>query len=129
MQPVFRFAPSPTGYLHLGHAYSALLDYDLGEGGRGRFCCASRDIDQTRCRPQYEAAIHDDLRWLGLTWEEPVRRQSEHFAEWVALDRLKGLGLIYPSFMTRAEIDAATSDPSWPRDPDGTPLYPGTEPH
>jgi glutamyl-Q tRNA(Asp) synthetase len=128
VQPVFRFAPSPTGQLHLGHAYSALLDYALCQKAGGRFLLRIEDTDLTRCRPEYEAAICDDLRWLGLTWEEPVRRQSEHFAEYrVALDRLKGLGLIYPSFMTRAEIDEATSEPSWPRDPDGTPLYPGTE--
>jgi glutamyl-Q tRNA(Asp) synthetase len=128
VQPVFRFAPSPTGYLHLGHACSALLDYDLCQKAGGRFLLRIEDTDLTRCRPEYEVAIYDDLRWLGLTWEEPVRRQSEHFAEYrVALDRLKGLGLIYPSFMTRGEIDAATSDSSYPRDPDGTPLYPGTE--
>jgi glutamyl-Q tRNA(Asp) synthetase len=128
VQPVFRFAPSPTGQLHLGHAYSALLDYAFCRKAGGRFLLRIEDTDLTRCRPEYEAAIYDDLRWLGLTWEEPVRRQSEHFAEYrVQLDRLKGLGLIYPSFMTRAEIDAATSDPSWPRDPDGTPLYPATE--
>ena len=128
VQPVFRFAPSPTGYLHLGHACSALIDHELCRKAGGRFLLRIEDTDLTRCRPEYEAAIYDDLRWLGLTWEEPVRRQSDHFAEYrVALDRLTQLGLTYPSFMTRAEIDAATSDPSWPRDPDGTPLYPGTE--
>lgn len=128
MQPVFRFAPSPTGYLHLGHACSALLDYDLCRKAGGRFLLRIEDTDLTRCRPEYEKAIYDDLRWIGLTWEEPVRRQSEHFAEYrIALDRLRRLGLIYPSFMTRAEIEGATTDPSWPRDPGGTPLYPGTE--
>lgn len=128
MQPVFRFAPSPTGHLHLGHAYSAMFDYDLCQKAGGRFLLRIEDTDITRCRPEYEAAIYDDLRWLGLIWEEPVRRQSEHFAEYrVALDRLKELGLIYSSFMSRAEIDAATTDPAWPRDPDGVPLYPGVE--
>jgi glutamyl-Q tRNA(Asp) synthetase len=128
VQPVFRFAPSPTGHLHLGHAYSALLDYELCQKTGGRFLLRIEDTDLTRCRPEYEAAIYDDLRWVGLTWEEPVRRQSEHFAAYrAALDRLKQLGLVYPSFMTRAEIEATASDPSWPRDPDGTPLYPGTE--
>ena len=128
MQPVFRFAPSPTGHLHLGHAYSAMLDYDLSQLAGGRFLLRIEDTDIARCRPEYEVAIHDDLHWLGLIWEEPVRRQSEHFAEYgVALDRLRELGLIYPSFMSRAAIDASTTDPAWPRDPDGVPLYPGVE--
>ena len=128
VQPVFRFAPSPTGHLHLGHAYSALLDYELCRKVRGRFLLRIEDTDVTRCRPEYEAAIYDDLRWLGLEWEEPVRRQSDHFAEYRrALDRLQELGLVYPSFLSRAEIEAATSDPAWPRDPDGVPLYPGSQ--
>jgi glutamyl-Q tRNA(Asp) synthetase len=128
VQSVFRFAPSPTGYLHLGHAYSALLDFELCRQAGGRFLLRIEDTDLARCRPEFEAAIYDDLRWLGLDWEEPVRRQSEHFPEYrVALDRLTAQGLTYPSFMSRAEIEVATRDPAWPRDPDGTPLYSGAE--
>ncbi len=128
MQPVFRFAPSPNGALHLGHAFSALTDFALCRAAGGRFLLRIEDIDRTRCRPQYEAAIHDDLHWLGLAWEEPVRRQSEHMADYAAaLAQLTDMGLIYPAFMSRAEIARATADPAWPRDPDGAPLYPGTE--
>ncbi len=128
MQPVFRFAPSPTGYLHLGHAYSALLDRELCRAAGGRFLLRIEDTDITRCRPEFEAAIYADLRWLGIDWEEPVRRQSEHFPEYArALERLRGMGLTYPSFMSRAEIAAATANPAWPRDPDGSPLHPGTD--
>ena len=128
MQPVFRFAPSPNGALHLGHAFSALTDFDLCRTAGGRFLLRIEDIDRTRCRPEYETAIRDDLRWLGLSWEEPVRRQSEHMADYAAaLDRLTGMGLIYPAFMSRAEIARASADPAWPRDPDGAPLYPGQD--
>jgi glutamyl-Q tRNA(Asp) synthetase len=132
-QPVFRFAPSPNGRLHLGHAYSALLNADLARRFGGRFLLRIEDIDVTRCRPDYEKAIHDDLAWLGLVWETPVRRQSEHFSEYrAAAERLKGRGLLYPCFCTRGEIAAevalqeAESGEAWPRDPDGAPLYPGT---
>lgn len=128
MQPVFRFAPSPNGALHLGHAFAALTAYERCRAAGGRFLLRIEDIDRTRCRPEYEAAIYDDLAWLGLKWEEPVRRQSEHFADYTdALDRLAAMGLVYPAFMTRAEIAAVTSTPSWPRDPDGAALYPGRE--
>jgi glutamyl-Q tRNA(Asp) synthetase len=127
MQPVFRFAPSPNGELHLGHAFSALTDFAAAQAAGGRFLLRIEDIDPTRCRPEYEQAIYDDLRWLGLTWEEPVRRQSEHMAEYAAaLDRLAAQGLVYPAFLSRAEIAAATS-PDSPRDPDGAPLYPGSD--
>src|SRR5258706_13159073 len=103
--PVFRFAPSPNGYLHLGHALSALLNFDLARAAGGRFILRIEDIDETRCRPDYEQAIYDDLRWLGIAWEEPVQRQSDHFDDYrVALARLDALGLIYPSFESRAEI-------------------------
>lgn len=126
MQPVFRFAPSPNGELHLGHAFSALTDYALCRRADGRFLLRIEDIDPTRCRPEFEAAIYDDLRWLGLTWEEPVRRQSEHMADYAdALARLTAMNLVYPAFLSRAEIATATAAPSWPRDPDGAPLYPG----
>jgi glutamyl-Q tRNA(Asp) synthetase len=131
MPPVFRFAPSPNGYLHLGHAYSALLNCDLARASGGRLLLRIEDIDATRCRPEFEQAIYQDLGWLGIVWEEPVRRQSQHLADYrAALDRLAALGLVYPSFESRAEIAQLVSererDGPWPRDPDGAPLYPGT---
>jgi len=126
MTRIFRFAPSPNGDLHLGHAYSALLNGDLAREAGGRLLIRMEDIDVTRCRPEFEASILEDLAWLGLAWEQPVRRQSEHFDAYAAaLDRLKAMDLVYPSFLSRAEIRAATADPDWPRDPDGAPLYPG----
>src|SRR5436853_6216785 len=79
---VLRFAPSPNGYLHLGHAYSALLNSDMAREAGGRLLLRIEDVDATRCRPEYEAAIYEDLRWLGIAWHEPVRRQSEYFAEY-----------------------------------------------
>lgn len=128
MQPVFRFAPSPTGYLHLGHALSALIDHDLCSAAGGRFLLRIEDIDRTRCRPEFETAIYEDLAWLGLMWEEPVRRQSEHLADYAAaLEQLRAMDLVYPAFMSRAEIAAATADPAWRRDPDGAPLYPALD--
>jgi glutamyl-Q tRNA(Asp) synthetase len=129
--PVFRFAPSPNGYLHLGHAFSAVRNFDLARETGGRFLLRIEDIDSTRCRPEFEAAIDEDLAWLGLSWERPARRQSEHFACYrAALDKLTALGLIYPAFESRAEIARLIAereeDAPWPRDPDGAPLYPGT---
>jgi glutamyl-Q tRNA(Asp) synthetase len=129
--PVFRFAPSPNGYLHLGHAYSALLNFDSAREAGGRLLLRIEDIDQARCKPEFETAIYQDLAWLGIGWEEPVRRQSEHLADYRdALEQLSADGLVYPSFESRAEIASlvasrAASTP-WPRDPEGTPLYPGT---
>jgi glutamyl-Q tRNA(Asp) synthetase len=130
LPPVFRFAPSPNGYLHLGHAYSALLNFDLARQSGGRFLLRIEDIDATRCRPEFEAAIYQDLAWLGIAWETPVRRQSEHFAAYgAAIDRLSAQGLIYPSFESRGEIARLVAEKdaagAWPRDPDGAPLYPG----
>src|SRR6266481_3744934 len=94
--PVFRFAPSPNGYLHLGHALSALVNFDMARASLGSFLLRIEDIDATRCRPEYEQAIYDDLAWLGIVWEEPVRRQSEHLADYrAALARLDRLGLLY----------------------------------
>ena len=124
--PVFRFAPSPNGYLHLGHAYSALLNFDLARQTGGRFLLRIEDIDGTRCRPEFEAAIYEDLAWLGIAWETPVRRQSEHFARYrEAVERLSAQGLIYPSFESRAEIARLVAQREagapWPRDPDGAP--------
>src|ERR1700761_2479743 len=129
--PVFRFAPSPNGYLHLGHAFSAMLNHDLAHQSGGRFLLRIEDIDPTRCRPEFEAAIDEDLAWLGLSWERPARRQSEHFAEYrTALEKLTAMGLIYPAFESRAEtarlIAEREKQAPWPRDPDGAPLYPGT---
>ena len=130
MPPVFRFAPSPNGHLHLGHAYSALLNFDLARNSGGRFLLRIEDIDPTRCRPEFEAAIYQDLAWLGLSWETPVRRQSEHIGEYRrALEKLSALGLVYPSFESRAEIARLVAQReakgAWPRDPDGVALYPG----
>ena len=123
MPSVFRFAPSPNGYLHLGHALSALLNADRARASGGRLLLRIEDIDETRCRPEYEAAIYEDLRWLGLAWEEPVRRQSEHFADYRhVLGQLEAMGLVYTAFESRAEIAALATG----RDPDGAPLYPGT---
>jgi glutamyl-Q tRNA(Asp) synthetase len=133
--PVFRFAPSPNGYLHLGHALSALINFDMARAVGGRLLLRIEDIDPARCRPEYEAAIYEDLAWLGIAWEEPVRRQSEHFDDYqAALARLEASGLVYPSFESRAEIIALVAERDavgprrepWPRDPDGAPLYPGT---
>jgi len=129
--PVFRLAPSPNGFLHLGHAFSAMLNADLACESGGRFLLRIEDIDPTRCRPEFEDAIDQDLTWLGLCWERPVRRQSEHFADYRdALEKLTALGLIYPAFESRAEIARLIAEQEkqapWPRDPDGAPLYPGT---
>ena len=130
MPPVFRFAPSPNGYLHLGHAYSALLNFDYARQTGGRLLLRIEDIDPARCRPEFEAAIYEDLAWLGIGWENPVRRQSEHLADYrAALEKLVAQGLVYPSFESRAEIARLVAqreaEAPWPRDPDGTPLYPG----
>ncbi len=130
MPPVFRFAPSPNGYLHLGHALSALLNDEMAKAAGGRLLLRIEDIDITRCRPEYEQAIHDDLAWLGIAYERPVRRQSEHTEDYrAALDRLKAIGLVYPAFMSRGEVKRYVADHEaagrdWPRDPDGAPLYP-----
>lgn len=123
---VTRFAPSPTGYLHEGHAFSALFAASAA-GPDGRFLLRIEDIDGTRCRPEFEVAIYEDLAWLGLRWETPVRRQSEHFAEYgAALARLQAEGLVYPCFCTRKEIAAEIARSAGaPHGPDG-PLYPGT---
>lgn len=132
-QPVFRFAPSPNGLLHLGHALSAMLNHDMARASGGRFLLRIEDIDRTRCRPEFEAAIASDLAWLGLEWEQPMRRQSDHLDLYAsALQRLNDIGLVYPSDLSRSEIKAAVANAeaegkNWPRDPDGTPLYPGRE--
>jgi glutamyl-Q tRNA(Asp) synthetase len=129
--PIFRFAPSPNGYLHLGHALSAVLNFDMAQNSGGQFLLRIEDIDATRCRPEYEAAIYEDLAWLGLHWEEPVLRQSARSEAYRAvLQQLDVMGLVYPSFESRAEIARLVAerdrDGPWPRDPDGVPLYPGS---
>jgi glutamyl-Q tRNA(Asp) synthetase len=129
--PVFRFAPSPNGHLHLGHALSALLNFDMARAAGAKLLLRIEDIDETRCRPEYEQAILGDLAWLGIDWEHPVRRQSEHLDDYRdALARLEAQGLLYPSFESRADIAALVAErdraAAWPRDPDGAPLYPGT---
>lgn len=118
-----RFAPSPTGLLHRGHALSALLAWRLARQSGGRFILRIEDIDTTRCRPEYEAAILADLAWLGLDWDGPVWRQSERGPVYrAALDRLVALRVAYPCFCTRADIAAAASAP---HGPEGA-IYPGT---
>lgn len=120
MSFVSRFAPSPTGLLHLGNAYSALLAFDAARAAGGRFLLRIEDIDQTRCRPEYEAAVLEDLEWLGLEWEQPVRRQSDHFADYAAmLERLRAIGVIYRCFLSRKELAEAAL--SAPHGPDGAP--------
>lgn len=110
-----RFAPSPTGLLHLGHAYSALFAFDRAQAAGGSFILRIEDLDPVRCRPEYIQSITDDLEWLGLSWPRPVRRQSEHLDDYAqALDRLDGLGLLYPCFCTRADIAEAVHAPHGP---------------
>jgi glutamyl-Q tRNA(Asp) synthetase len=108
MSFVTRFAPSPTGYLHLGHAFSALTAFDAAQAAGGRFLLRIEDIDQGRARPEFEAALYEDLAWLGIAWEEPVRRQSEHMAAYeAALQQLIERNLVYRCFRTRREIAEA----------------------
>jgi glutamyl-Q tRNA(Asp) synthetase len=122
--PVLRFAPSPNGPLHLGHALSALTGFDLARRLGGRFLVRIEDIDVTRCREEYVAGIFADLAWLGVAWEEPVLRQSQHFPTYVrAAERLEAQRLLYPCFASRSEIEAAAVPGAL--DPDGAPLYPG----
>lgn len=127
MTVVTRFAPSPTGRLHLGHAYSALFAERAARQAGGRFLLRIEDIDRGRCRPEFVDGIYEDLSWLNLSWETPVRRQSEHFADYEnALEKLDKVGVLYPCFCTRKdiaqEIEAAGGAP---HGPDG-PVYPGT---
>lgn len=122
---ITRFAPSPTGWLHLGHAYAALFAAE--RAAAGQFLVRLEDIDGTRVRPEYEDAIFEDLAWLGLQWQQPVIRQSEHFETYRSgLARLEHLGLLYPCFCTRREIQQEIAHAGHaPQGPDG-PLYPGT---
>jgi len=128
MSIVTRFAPSPTGYLHLGHAHAALTAWRRARDAGGRFLLRLEDIDTGRCRPESAAAIQADLAWLGLDWDGPVRVQSEHLQDFrTVLDRLAGRGLLYPCFCTRADIQREIAgSASAPHAPDGSPVYPGT---
>ena len=123
-QPVLRFAPSPNGRLHLGHALSALTGWQMAQRLGGRFLVRVEDIDPSRTRTEYIDGIFEDLAWLGIRWETPVLRQSEHMPVYVqAADRLREMGVLYPCFATRSEIAAAADREA--RDPEGAPLYPG----
>jgi glutamyl-Q tRNA(Asp) synthetase len=124
---VTRFAPSPTGLLHIGHAYSAMFAESAAREADGRFLLRIEDIDTGRCRPEFETAIFEDLKWLGLRWETPVRRQSDHMADYAgALEILQQGDLLYPCFCTRKDLRReAAASASAPHGPDG-PLYPGT---
>jgi glutamyl-Q tRNA(Asp) synthetase len=128
--PVLRFAPSPNGPLHLGHAYSALLNDRLAERLGGRLLLRIDDIDRERCRPEYEDAIIEVCRWLGIRFDGPIRRESDCAGEYTAaFDRLREMDLVYPAFMSRTEVVQTVmayerAGGRWPRDPDGTPLYP-----
>lgn len=133
MTPLLRFAPSPNGRLHLGHAYSALLNDAVAHRLGGTWLLRIEDIDPVRATSENIAGIEQDLAWLGLDWPKPVRRQSEHMATYrAAADRLHDHGLLYSCFCSRGEIAAAVAEreqargTNWPRDPDGAPLYPGT---
>ncbi|MEO0328688.1 MAG: tRNA glutamyl-Q(34) synthetase GluQRS [Pseudomonadota bacterium] len=131
--PVFRFAPSPNGELHLGHAYSALLNLKMARETDGKILLRIEDIDITRCTQELEKQMLEDLEWIGFEWDEPPRRQSENLSDYRdALLELERNGLIYPSLMSRAEIRAQIAELEsnqtvWPRDPDGSPIYPGNE--
>ena len=131
--PVFRFAPSPNGELHLGHAFSALLNLAMAAESGGRLLLRIEDIDIERSTKRFEEGIYRDLAWLGVRWETPVRRQSEHFADYAAaLDELIRDDLVYPAFMSRGEVRDQIAAMErrgrrWPRDPDGVPLYPGMD--
>ena len=122
----FRFAPSPNGLLHLGHAFSALLNDHMAKECGGTFLLRIEDVDKARARPHFEQAIYDDLAWLGLRWAEPVMRQSIRDAAYEeALSQLEKLGVIYSSQISRKEIAAlAAQNENWPRDPEGAPLPP-----
>ncbi|MBW0007110.1 MAG: tRNA glutamyl-Q(34) synthetase GluQRS, partial [Sphingomonas sp.] len=124
---VTRFAPSPTGYLHLGHVRSAWEGWHAARASGGRFLLRVEDIDRARCRPEYDAAIRDDLAWLGFDWDGEARRQSEHFGDYrAALDRLNDAGLVYPCFCTRKDILAEIARAGGAPQGEEGPLYPRT---
>ncbi len=122
-QAIFRFAPSPNGYLHIGHAYSALLNFNLAQKMQGKFLLRIENIDITRTRQIYIDAIYEDLHWLGIKWAKPVLLQSNRFASYKkAAKKLKKMGLLYPCFCTRKQIEQNSNQ----SDPDNAPLYNGT---
>lgn len=132
MQPVLRFAPSPNGFLHLGHALSALLNAGMAARLGGRLLLRIEDIDPERCRPVFETALREDLAWLGLTFDEPVLRQSQEMATYAArIEALRARGLVYRCFCSRAETARRVAEHEeaggrvWPRDPDGAPFHAG----
>ena len=127
MSIVTRFAPSPTGFLHAGHAHAALFAWRRARATGGKFLLRLEDIDPARCRPEFSAAIREDLAWIGLDWDGAVRVQSDHLAEYrAALDRLAARELLYPCFCTRADIAREIEQAAAaPHAPDGSPLYPG----
>ncbi|WP_342643768.1 tRNA glutamyl-Q(34) synthetase GluQRS [Rhodoligotrophos ferricapiens] len=129
--PTFRFAPSPNGDLHLGHAYSALFTNRSARKAGGRTLLRIEDIDFIRCRSEYVRNAIEDLSWLGVVWEGEPRLQSRHMPDYrAALDQLAAMGLLYPCFASRQEIrEAIAGRPDWPNDPDGQPLYPGLHKH
>ena len=134
VQPVFRFAPSPNGYLHLGHAFSALINQKICKSFGGKMLLRLENTDVSRCRNRYEEAIVEDLTWIGFEWQGEIRRQSDHFEHYASiLDDLEHEGLAYPSFLSRRQINLMVmekeeaSGKSWPRDPDGAVHYPGSE--
>lgn len=124
---VGRYAPSPTGYLHIGHAYSALFAYETARQSGGRFVLRIEDIDQQRCRPEFEQAIYDDLAWLGIDWDGTPKRQSDDLETYIrAIGRLRGLDVLYPCFCSRKQIRAEIEDAARaPHGPSGEMLYPG----
>ena len=134
-KPIFRFAPSPNGYLHLGHALSALINRQMADEASGALFLRVDDIDLTRARPEFEAAIVEDLMWLGMEFDGEIRRQSDNIEDYrSALDVLRDEGLAYPAFMSRGDIrghvaDFESAGMDWPRDPEGTPIYPGSDRH
>jgi glutamyl-Q tRNA(Asp) synthetase len=131
--PIFRFAPSPNGALHLGHAHSALVNKQICDMLGGSYLLRIEDIDQARCTPELEHQMLEDLAWLGIEWDQTPRRQSEHFGDYQKrLSQLRSQGLIYPAFMSRGDIRRAVAEKKqsgigWPSDPDGSPHYPGNE--
>ena len=136
IDPVFRFAPSPNGELHLGHAYSAIVNHRMARDAGGRFLLRYEDIDQARCTPAYATQIADDLAFLDLEWDDEPRHQAQHFPEYAsALQALVDAELVYPAFLSRGEVRShgeahwESTGESWPHDPDGAPLYPSLDRH
>jgi glutamyl-Q tRNA(Asp) synthetase len=126
-RPAYRFAPTPNGRLHLGHAYSALMNAKSATRYGARLFLRMEDLDPSRCKPVYEQAAIEDLAWLGLKFDLSIRRQSEHASDYAAAYReLEALGLLYPCFCSRDETERASAAAGLGRDPDGAPLYPGT---